>query len=118
MTDERPSNGSLLDLYTPNTARIWDYQLGGKDNYEADRQATELLNKACRDVGAPDGRDVARVNRAFIRRAVRYLAGSAGIDQFLDLGAGLPTRTRVGAGAVPTGPWRRSRVGRKTSATW
>ena len=31
MTDERPSNGSLLDLYTPNTARIWDYQLGGKD---------------------------------------------------------------------------------------
>lgn len=95
MTEERLSDRPVLDSTTPNTARIWDYQLGGKDNFEADRQVTELLNKACRDVGAPDGRDVAQVNRAFLRRAVRYLAGPVGIDQFLDLGAGLPTRGNV-----------------------
>src|SRR5688572_17123812 len=95
VTEEQLNDGPVLDSTTPNTARIWDYQLGGKDNFEADRHATELLNKACRDVGAPDGRDVARVNRAFLRRAVRYLADSVGIDQFLDLGAGLPTRGNV-----------------------
>lgn len=94
MTQERPS-GLSIDTTTPNTARIWDCQLGGKDNFAVDRQAMTRLNDACKEVGAPDGRDVARVNRAFLQRAVRYLAGPAGVDQFVDLGAGLPTRGNV-----------------------
>lgn len=97
-----------LDSSTPNTARIWDWQLGGKDNFESDRRAAEALNQACRSVGAPDGRDVARVNRAFIHRAVRYLAASAGIDQFLDLGAGLPTRGNVHEIAQQVNPGART----------
>ncbi len=88
-----------IDLSTPNVARVWDYQLGGKDNFEADREAADAINKVCREVGAPDGRAVARENRAFIWRAVRYLALEAGIDQFIDLGSGLPTQSNVHAAA-------------------
>jgi hypothetical protein len=93
VTDDHPV--PKLDSGTPNTARIWDWQLGGKDNFAVDQKAAEALNEACRAVGAPDGREVAKVNRAFIHRAVRYLARTAGIRQFLDLGAGLPTRGNV-----------------------
>jgi hypothetical protein len=74
---------------------MWDYQLGGKDNFAADRQAAEQVNEACRQAGVPDGRTVARESRAFLRQAVRYLAGEAGIDQFIDIGAGLPTQGNV-----------------------
>jgi len=84
-----------VDTNTPNVARVWDYQLGGKDNFAADRAAADTLNEACRAVGAPDGRVVARENRDFIDRAVRYLAGPAGIRQFIDVGAGLPTQGNV-----------------------
>jgi hypothetical protein len=84
-----------VDTTKPNVARMWDYQLGGKDNFAADRLAADALNEACAKVGAPDGRVVARENRAFIDRAVRFLAGPAGIDQFIDLGAGLPTLGNV-----------------------
>jgi SAM-dependent methyltransferase len=76
-------------------ARVWDYQLGGKDNFAIDRQAADALNDACHRVGAPDGRVVARENRDFIGRAVRYLAGPAGVRQFIDVGAGLPTQGNV-----------------------
>src|SRR6266545_5532226 len=84
-----------VDTNTPNVARVWDYQLGGKDNFAADRAAADALNEACRRVGAPDGRVVARENRDFLGRAVRYLAGPAGIRQFIDIGAGLPTQGNV-----------------------
>src|SRR6266545_8400416 len=84
-----------VDTNTPNVARVWDYQLGGKDNFGADRAAADALNEACRRVGAPDGHVVARENRDFIDRAVRYLAGPAGIRQFIDIGAGLPTQGNV-----------------------
>ena len=94
MTDDHPTNNGI-DTTIPNVARVWDYQLGGKDNFEVDRAAADALNEACRAVGAPDGRDVARENRAFIRRAVGYLAGPAGIDQFVDIGSGLPTQGNV-----------------------
>jgi S-adenosyl methyltransferase len=69
----------------PSPARIYDYLLGGKDNYPADREAAEELLLA-----VPDLRMFARENRAFMNRAVRYLVAEAGIRQFIDIGAGLP----------------------------
>jgi hypothetical protein len=65
--------------------RIYDYLLGGKDNYAADRIAGEALIAAY-----PTTAELARANRAFLGRAVRYLAGEAGIRQFLDIGTGIP----------------------------
>jgi len=79
-----------IDTTTPNVARIYDYLLGGKDNFAADRAAARQLLAA-----TPDMAGIVRDNRAFIGRAVRYLAGQAGIRQFLDLGAGLPTQLNV-----------------------
>jgi O-methyltransferase involved in polyketide biosynthesis len=82
------SNG--IDSTRPNVARIYDFLLGGKDNFAADRAAAQQLLQA-----QPHMLAVVRDNRAFIGRAVRYLAAEAGIRQFLDLGSGLPTRTNV-----------------------
>jgi O-methyltransferase involved in polyketide biosynthesis len=70
----------------PHPARIYDYWLGGKDNYEADRKAAEQVIATQPSILA-----TVRANRAFLRRAVQYLAGEAGIRQFLDIGTGLPT---------------------------
>jgi O-methyltransferase involved in polyketide biosynthesis len=78
-----------LDTTTPNVARIYDYLLGGKDNFAADRAAAEQLLTVIPDVAA-----IAADNRAFLGRAVRYLT-RAGVRQFLDLGSGLPTRANV-----------------------
>jgi hypothetical protein len=74
----------------PNPARIYDYLLDGKDNFPADRDVAEQLLAI-----APVARDVVEDNRAFLRRAVRFLAGEAGIRQFIDLGSGLPTQGNV-----------------------
>jgi hypothetical protein len=74
----------------PNPARIYDYLLNGKDNFPADRDVAEQLLAI-----APVARDVVEDNRAFLRRAVRFLAGEAGIRQFIDLGSGLPTQGNV-----------------------
>jgi len=74
-----------LDTDIPHSARVYDYMLGGKDNYPADRQVGDELIAAM-----PFVRDVVRANRAFLQRAVRF-AAEAGVDQYLDLGAGLPT---------------------------
>lgn len=70
----------------PNVARCNDFALGGKDNYEVDRAAVAAVEAAVPGVGA-----LVRVNRAWHIRATRYLAATAGIRQYLDLGAGLPT---------------------------
>jgi O-methyltransferase involved in polyketide biosynthesis len=78
-----------LDANTPNVARIYDYWLGGKDNFAADRLTAEKLSEI-----VPEARAAARANREFLRRAVRFLA-KAGIRQFIDLGAGLPTQANV-----------------------
>jgi S-adenosyl methyltransferase len=86
--DLRPSAG--IDASTPNPARIYDYLLGGKDNYPVDRDAAEAIL----DV-APQARQGAKENRAFLQRAVRFLAAEAGIRQFLDIGTGLPTQDNV-----------------------
>jgi hypothetical protein len=86
--DLRPSAG--IDAGTPNPARIYDYLLGGKDNYPVDRDAAEAILGV-----APQARQGARENRAFLQRAVRFLAAEAGIRQFLDIGTGLPTQGNV-----------------------
>jgi hypothetical protein len=75
-----------FDTSKPHQARIYDYLLGGKDNYAADRAAAEEMLRAY-----PDTAFTARANRAFLGRAVRYLAADAGIRQFLDIGTGIPT---------------------------
>jgi hypothetical protein len=74
----------------PHPARVYDYLLGGKDNFPADRAAAEEGMK-----GNPAGRVPPRENRAFLRRAVRYLAAEVGIRQFLDIGTGIPTSPNV-----------------------
>jgi SAM-dependent methyltransferase len=79
-----------VDVSTPNVARIYDYMLGGKDNFAVDREAAGHLLEV-----APDIRSIVRDNRSFIGRVVRYLAEQAGVRQFLDLGGGLPTQANV-----------------------
>jgi hypothetical protein len=79
-----------LEVGVPNVARIYDALLGGKDNFAADRQAAARLLDA-----VPGAAVAARENRAFLGRAVRFLADDAGIRQFLDIGAGLPTARAV-----------------------
>jgi len=80
------TNGSAIDTTVPHSARIWNYWLGGKDNYEIDRVAGDEFVKVF-----PGIVDIARAGRAFLARAVSYLALEAGIRQFLDVGTGLPT---------------------------
>jgi S-adenosyl methyltransferase len=79
-----------VDVSVPNVARMYDYWLGGKDNFAADRQAADKMLAVL-----PDIAEVVRDNRSFIGRVVRFLAAEAGIRQFLDLGAGLPTQDCV-----------------------
>jgi hypothetical protein len=79
-----------LNPGVPNPARMYDYFLGGKDNFPADREAAEQAIAV-----SPPTLDMARENRAFLRRAVRFLAAEAGIRRFLDIGAGLPTQGNV-----------------------
>jgi SAM-dependent methyltransferase len=78
-----------VDSTIPNIARIYDYLLGGKDHFAADRAAAEQFIAVVPDIPA-----IAADNRAFLGRAIRYLC-DAGIRQFLDLGSGLPTRSNV-----------------------
>ena len=75
-----------LDTSVPHTARIWNYILGGKDNFEVDREVGEQVLAAQPELAAN-----ARHGRAFLQRVVRYPAGEAGVRQFLDIGTGLPT---------------------------
>ncbi|NEC86180.1 SAM-dependent methyltransferase [Streptomyces sp. SID12501] len=78
-----------IDTSRPHPARIYDYLLGGKDNYVVDQQAGDALAAA-----APEVRIGLRANRAFMRRAVRHVVGS-GVRQILDIGTGLPTSPNV-----------------------
>jgi S-adenosyl methyltransferase len=83
---ERAGEPPSYDTGIAHPARVYDYWLGGKDNYEADRAAAQQVMEA-----VPSILPAVRANRAFLRRAVQYLAGEAGIRQFLDIGTGLPT---------------------------
>lgn len=75
-----------LDSSVPHSARVWNYLLGGKDNYPPDREVGEVIMRMF-----PDIAQLARLQRTFLARAVHYLTAEAGIRQFLDIGTGLPT---------------------------
>jgi hypothetical protein len=79
-----------INLSVPHPARVYDYFLDGKDNFEADRIAAEAGIKAF-----PKTAESARASRAFLRRVVRFLTAEAGIRQFLDIGTGLPSGENV-----------------------
>ncbi len=87
---DHPGLPARIDTTTPNPARIYDVLLGGKDNFPADRAAAHAILNV-----APQARRGANQNRAFLQRAVRFLAAEAGIGQFLDIGTGLPTQGNV-----------------------
>jgi hypothetical protein len=82
--------GTPIDTSVPHSARIWNYWLGGKDNYAVDREAGDQYKEIFPGIAL-----VARTSRAFLTRAVRYLAGEAGMRQFLDIGTGLPTASNT-----------------------
>ena len=89
MADQPPAGGPqppAIDTTVPHSARIWNYWLGGKDNYPVDRAAGDQYREIF-----PGIADIARAARYFLARATRYLAGEAGVRQFLDVGTGLPT---------------------------
>ncbi|MFI2205008.1 SAM-dependent methyltransferase [Streptomyces sp. NPDC020192] len=77
---------SRINTSQPHTARIWNYWLGGKDNYEVDRAAGDQIRQLHPGIG-----EYARADRLFLGRAVRHLVAEEGIRQFLDIGTGLPT---------------------------
>ncbi|MGV9777408.1 SAM-dependent methyltransferase [Streptosporangium sp. NPDC003464] len=79
-----------VDPHLPNAARMYDYYLGGKDNFIADRAAADRVLAV-----APEMREVARQGRELVARVVRHLVGEAGIRQIIDIGSGLPTRENV-----------------------
>ena len=88
-----------IDTTTPNIARVYGYLLGSKDNYAADRAVGDELLRLM-----PDAADIAKANRHFLGRAVHYLTGEAGVDQIIDLGAGLPTKDNTHEFAHRTNP--------------
>ena len=96
-----PAVDPRLNTGVPHVARVYDYWLGGKDNFSADRVAGEETIAAF-----PGIRLSARANRAFLGRTVRYLAGTEGIRQFLDIGTGLPTANNTHEVAQAVAPER------------
>jgi SAM-dependent methyltransferase len=83
---ERGLNADQIDTSQPHPARMYDYYLGGRDNYEVDRLAAERIITVL-----PEIRDAAHQNRAFLRRAVRAVVAEYGIRQIVDIGTGIPT---------------------------
>jgi hypothetical protein len=92
-----------LDTGTAHSARMYDYLLGGKDNFGADRELAEQYLSLY-----PHGRTAALENRAFMRRVVDWLTSDIGVRQFLDIGTGIPTSPNVHEIAQGIAP--RSRV--------
>ena len=87
-----------IDTSKPSPARIYDYALGGKDNFAVDREAFEMMAQSF-----PDYPNLAQANRGFLVRAVEFMTG-AGVDQFIDLGTGIPTSPNVHEIAQRTQP--------------
>jgi hypothetical protein len=83
-------DGAGIDTSVPHSARIWNYWLGGQDNYAVDREAGDQYREIFPGIAV-----VARTSRGFLARAVRYLASDAGVRQFLDIGTGLPTASNT-----------------------
>jgi hypothetical protein len=84
------ADAPLINSKVPHPARVYDYWLGGKDNFEADRRAAAEADEIF-----PQAVQSARACRAYLSRVVRYLAAEAGVRQFLDLGSGLPSAQNV-----------------------
>ncbi|WP_235487906.1 SAM-dependent methyltransferase, partial [Frankia sp. AvcI1] len=84
--EQAQSAWSRVDTSVPHSARVWNYWLGGKDNFPADRELGDKVFEVY-----PDIVHVARAQREFLVRAITFLAGEVGIRQFLDIGTGLPT---------------------------
>jgi hypothetical protein len=99
---ENPPTAPEVDVSRPHMARIYDYFLGGKNHFAADRATAEKILQT-----NPSIRIAARENRAFLGRSVRYLAAEAGIRQFLDIGTGLPTANNVHEVAQAVAPTSR-----------
>jgi trans-aconitate methyltransferase len=97
--DEPGPDRPTYDTSVAHAARVYNYWLGGKDNYAADRKAGDAALQA-----NPDIYHSVRANRAFLARAVRYLAGQAGIRQFLDIGTGIPAADNTHEVAQATAP--------------
>src|SRR3954467_7626262 len=93
-----------LDTTAPHSARVWNYWLGGKDNFAVDREVGDQVLAML-----PGIADIARADRAFLIRAVRFLAGDRGIRQFLDIGTGLPSANNTHEVAQSIAP--ESRIG-------
>ncbi len=89
MTDERNWVPQSVDVSVPSAARLYDYMLGGAHNFAVDRLAADRMLTAM-----PHARSAARVNRAFLGRAVRFMIAQ-GVRQFLDIGSGIPTVANV-----------------------
>jgi hypothetical protein len=102
MTEEHSTAGTAIDTSVPHSARIWNYWLGGKDNYAVDREAGDQFSAIY-----PGIVDIARADRAFLGRVIRFLAGEAGVRQFLDVGTGLPTANNTHQVAQRTAPQSR-----------
>jgi len=104
VTDSGPAGSQEpgLDTTVPHSARVWNYWLGGKDNYSADRAMGDQILAM-----VPDMPRIARLQRAFLARAIQYLAGEAGIRQFLDIGTGLPTADNTHQAAQAIAPQSR-----------
>ncbi len=102
MTDGGIRPTPTIDSTVPHSARVWNYLLGGKDNYPVDRTLGDAILRA-----SPGLADVARTSREFLGRAIRHLAGEVGIRQFLDIGTGLPTadNTSTPTSTTPTPSW-------------
>jgi hypothetical protein len=94
MADRRPQHSrhalADIDITRPNVARVYDYFIGGKDNFSVDREFAHQAMEI-----APKAPLAAQNNREFLQRVVRYLVGEAGITQLLDIGSGLPTQGNV-----------------------
>jgi SAM-dependent methyltransferase len=89
MSAQQPDPDDPIGVRYPNTARIWNYQLGGKDNFAIDRDASDAANAMVKGLGVPAGADSAVESRHLLQRMVDYMLGK-GVRQFLDLGSGLP----------------------------
>ncbi|MFD4277471.1 SAM-dependent methyltransferase [Streptomyces cyaneofuscatus] len=105
MSESRPQAAEALTRIrsdVAHNARVWNYWLGGKDHYPVDRAVGDQVTGMYPSIG-----EVARADRAFLGRVVRHLAGDVGVDQFLDIGTGLPTADNTHEIAQHTAPHAR-----------
>ena len=89
-----PESHDPIGVRYPNTARVWNYHLRGKDNFAVDRQAAEAVEAMSVKIGVPLAADTAVEGRHLLQRMVDYMLGQ-GIRQFLDLGPGFPSMANI-----------------------